>query len=473
MLTERQRLRLTLVLGALSALGPLSIDMYLPTFPSVAQSLGTSVAAVQLTLATYLAGFAVGQLAYGPLADRFGRRRPLLAGLGLYLVSALACALAPSLALLAGARFVQGLGGCAGLVISRAVVRDRFDVSESSRVYSSLMLVMGAAPILAPFLGGQVMALAGWRAVFGVLVLASAILLSLIALGLPESLPPEARHRLGVRETLRSFAAPLRDGPFMRLTLVGGAILAAMFAYISAAPFVFIGLYGVPAQRFGLIFGANAFGLIAASQLNRLLVRRIGSQRALRVGVGGALLAYSALFLAIVLGGSLAVVLPPLFVGISMFGLVMPNATAAAMEQFGERAGSASSVLGVLQSSCGALAATAVSALADGTARPLASVTLACGAAAVVLLFAWPRRDRRGGGRAPLLPAALLAAVVLAAGLLTTHHLCRSAREVARAERQAAFDFQVRDAETRLVQRSSPTSRCCAGRPASSLPRAW
>jgi DHA1 family bicyclomycin/chloramphenicol resistance-like MFS transporter len=393
-MTSRSRLRLTLVLGALSALGPLSIDMYLPTFPSVARSLGTSVAAVQLTLATYLAGFALGQLAYGPLADRFGRRRPLLAGLALYLVSAVGCAAAASLTALAVARFIQGLGGCAGLVISRAVIRDHFDVRESSRMYSSLMLVMGAAPILAPLAGGQVLALAGWRAIFVLLALAAGALIAVIAMGLPESLPPGARPRFGFVEALRSFAAPLAHGRFVRLSLVGGAILAAMFAYISGAPFVFIELLGVRPERFGLIFGTNAFGLIGVSQLNHVLVHRLGVQRVLRLGVVGAFLAYGALYLATALGGGLPAILPPLFIGVSMFGLVVPNATAAAMEHFGAQAGSASSVLGVLQSTCGALAATAVSLLADGTARPLALVTLASATCAVVLATAGPVRAR-------------------------------------------------------------------------------
>ena len=392
---DRRRLQLTLILGALSALGPLSIDMYLPTFPAVARSLGTTVAGVQLTLATYLAGLAVGQLAYGPLSDRLGRRRPLLAGLGLYGLAAVACAAAPGLAALSAARFVQGLGGCAGMVIARAVVRDHFDVAESARVYSSLLLVMGAAPILAPLVGGQVLALAGWRAIFVVLAIAAAALIAVIGLALPESLPPEGRSREGAREVLRAFAGPLASGPFVRLSLVGGAIQAAMFAYISGSPFVFIELFGVRPSRFGLLFGANALGLIAASQLNRLLTRRFGVYPVMRIGVAVALLAYGALHLAVRTGAGLALVASALFVGVSVYGVVVPNATAAAMGRFGARAGSASAVLGVLQSTCAALAATAVSALADGTARPLASITLTCAAVAAALVAVGVARARR------------------------------------------------------------------------------
>jgi DHA1 family bicyclomycin/chloramphenicol resistance-like MFS transporter len=387
-MTTSHRLRLTLVLGSLTAIGPLSIDLYLPAFPSIARALATSVASVQLTLAAYLAGLAVGQLAYGPLADRFGRRPPLLGGLAVYVAASLACAAAPSLPVLVGARFVQALGGCAGLVVSRAVVRDRFDVAESARVYASLMLVMGAAPILAPLAGGQVLALAGWRAVFVALALTGAAMLALVALTLPESLPPAARVRHGPADVLRAFGSALRRGSFVRLSLAGGAIQAAMFAYIAGSPFVFIELYGVPPERFGFIFGANAMGIIGASQLSRWVGRRFGVERSLRGAVAGALLAYVALWLAASAGGDLALVWAAVFVGVSSYGIVAPNATAAAMGVIERDVGSASAVLGVLQSTCGALASAAVSALADGTARPMAGVMLGCAVAAAGLVAA-------------------------------------------------------------------------------------
>jgi DHA1 family bicyclomycin/chloramphenicol resistance-like MFS transporter len=397
-MTTRNRTRLTLILGSLTAIGPLSIDMYLPSFPSVARTLGSSVASVQLTLATYLAGLAIGQLVYGPLADRYGRRAPLLGGLAVYVGASLACAASPSLPLLAGARFVQALGGCAGLVISRAVVRDRFDIGESARVYASLMLIMGAAPILAPLAGGQVLAIAGWRAVFVVLAAAGAAMLVLIAVWLPESLPVEGRVRHGAADILRAFGTALRERSFVRLSLAGGAIQAAMFAYIAGSPFVFIELYGVPPERFGFVFGANAMGIIGASQLSRWFARRFGVERSLRGAIAAALVAYAALWIAVGSGASLAVVWPALFLGVSSYGIVAPSATAAAMGVIDRNVGSASAVLGVLQSTCGALASTAVSALADGTARPMAGVMLGCAVAAAVLVASEGRgRDGRSG----------------------------------------------------------------------------
>lgn len=388
--------RLTLILGTLAAIGPFSIDMYLPSFPTLARSLGTSVAAVELTLATYLAGLAAGQLLYGPLADRLGRRAPLLGGLALYVLASLACAAAPSLAVLAAARFVQALGGCAGMVISRAVVRDHFDEKESAQLYSSLMLVMGAAPILAPLIGGQLVAHVGWRAIFVTLACIGAAMLTMVAVALPESLPPSARRKQGPGEIARSLGGMLKQIQFVRLSLAGGAMQAAMFAYIAGSPFVFIELFGVPPERYGFLFGANAFGLITSSQINRWLVPRIGVLRALRGAIVVAALAYVALFVASGTDAGLAVIAPPIFVGISCVGFALPNATALAMAPHGKQAGLASALLGTLQTGCGALASTGVSALADGSARPMATVMLTCGlvAFAAASPIAWYRGAR-------------------------------------------------------------------------------
>ncbi len=383
-----------LILGTLTAIGPLSIDMYLPSFPSVARSLGTDVAAVQLTLATYLAGLAVGQLVYGPLSDRIGRRAPLIGGLALYVVASVACAFAPSLGFLAGARFVQALGGCSGMVISRAIVRDQFDERDSAGLYSSLMLVMGAAPILAPSIGGQVLLIGTWRTLFGVLAVTGTVFLAIAVFLLPESLATEARNRHGLGQTLRSLSVMLRNSRFRRMSLAGGAAGAAMFAYISGSPFVFIELFGVPPQQYGLIFGMNAMGLIAASQLNRWLVHRSGIMAVLRAAILVAVVAYGVVWAGARAEAGLRVILPALFFGIASVGLINPNATAAAMAPFGRQAGVASALFGTLQSTLGAAAAVAVSAFANGTAMPMATVMLFCATLALVLVMLEGRAPR-------------------------------------------------------------------------------
>ncbi len=384
--TTPSRGRLVLILGTLTAIGPLSIDLYLPSFPSVATALGVDVAAVQLTLATYLAGLAVGQMVYGPLSDRMGRRAPLIGGLSLYIVASIACAFAPSLPFLAAARFVQALGGCSGMVIARAIVRDHFDQRDSAKLYSTLMLVMGAAPILAPSIGGQLLLIGSWRALFGVLAIIGAVFLGIATFLLPESLATEARTRHGPGQILRSVGEMLKNSHFRRMSLAGGAAGAAMFAYISGSPFVFMELFHVTPQQYGLIFGLNAMGLIIASQLNRWLVHRSGVVTVLRAAITVAVLANAVLWAGIRAGAGLEIILPALFFGIACVGLINPNATAAAMAPFGRQAGVASALFGTLHSTLGAAASVAVSAFANGTAMPMATVMVCCALLGLLLV---------------------------------------------------------------------------------------
>jgi DHA1 family bicyclomycin/chloramphenicol resistance-like MFS transporter len=374
------------LLGALAALGPLSIDMYLPSFPDIARTFGTDVADVELTLAVYLGGLAFGQFVYGPLSDRFGRRAPLIGGLALYALGSLACAAAPTLAMLTAARLLQALGGCAGMVISRAVVRDRFDEAASARLYSSLFLVMGVAPILAPLLGGQLLLVGGWRSIFLVLGLFGVAVLALLARWLPESLHADGRVVSSPGEIGTASLSVLRNRRFLCLGLASGALQAAMFAYISGSPFVFIELLGVPPERYGLLFGANAIGLIACSQVNRWLAPRFGVLHVLRAAVLVGCLAFAALAVVALNGGGLWALMPPIFIGVSSLGLVLPNITAAVMSPFGEKAGLASALLGTLQMVCAATAAVAVSALSNGTALPMAGVMCVCGVLALILV---------------------------------------------------------------------------------------
>ncbi len=267
-------LRILLILGALSAFAPLAIDFYLPGFPAMATAFATDEKHIQLTLAVYFGGLAIGQLIYGPLADRFGRRVPLLSGVTLFTLASFACAYAPSLEWLIGARFVQALGGCAGMVISRAVVSDKCDVVTSAKVYSQLMLVTGLAPILAPLAGGLMVGVWGWQSIFLALTVFSVMAAIAVAVGLPETFPAH-QPRQPLSGSLRRYIDLLSDRVYLGYALTGGISIAGMFAYIAGSPFVFIKLYGVPAEHYGWVFGSNAAGFILMAQVNaRLLAKR-------------------------------------------------------------------------------------------------------------------------------------------------------------------------------------------------------
>jgi len=372
-----------LILGALSAFGPLAIDFYLPAFPAMAQAFGTDEQHVQTTLAAYFLGLSLGQLAYGPVADRFGRRAPLLFGITLFTLASLACAYAPNLETLVLARFVQALGGCAGMVLSRAIVSDKCDPVASAKVFSQLMLVMGLAPILAPMLGGVLVNVSGWQSIFLVLSLFSAACLLAVSLGLPESLPPDM-PRQPLSGALRQYLRLLGDRVFLGHALTGGVAIAGMFAYIAGSPFVFIKLYGVPAEHYGWLFGTNAAGFILMAQVNaRLLAKR-----------GPAFLLARAVWLYLVAGlvllgvaalrpAQLWPLLVPLFLCIASLGCIIPNASACAMSGQGARAGSASALMGCVQFSVAAGAAALVGVLHDGSAVPMALVISLCGAVVV------------------------------------------------------------------------------------------
>jgi DHA1 family bicyclomycin/chloramphenicol resistance-like MFS transporter len=380
--------KLTILLGILAAFGPLSIDTYLSGLPAIGREFRVDDTAAQLTLSMFFVGLALGQAVYGPIADRLGRRGPLLVGCALYAAAAVGCALAPSINALIAMRFVQAIGGCAGMVISRSVVRDLFDAHESARMYSFLMLVMGVAPILAPLLGGQLLVLFGWRAIFWMLTGFGLLCFLMVAVGLPETLPPERRAVAGIGQVLRVYGGLLRDRHFIGYTLVGGLISAGMFAYISGSPFVFIDLYGVAPQNYGWIFGTNAFGIIAASQINRWLLARFRAETILRTALMVIMVSGVVLTVLAATGvGGLGGLLAPLFVCIAGYGFISPNATALAMAAYGRTAGSASALLGTLQFALGAAAGALVGVLANGTALPMAAVIAGCELVALATFF--------------------------------------------------------------------------------------
>ncbi|MDT9693558.1 Bcr/CflA family multidrug efflux MFS transporter [Streptomyces sp. P9(2023)] len=384
---RRASLLVTLVLGGLTALPPLSMDMYLPALPEVTESLRSPAATVQLTLTACLAGMALGQLVVGPMSDKWGRRRPLLIGMLVYVAATAVCAFAPTVDLLIAFRLLQGLAGAAGIVIARAVVRDLYDGVAMARFFSTLMLISGVAPIIAPLIGGQILRITDWRGVFHVLAVIGVLLTLVVWKWLAETLPPERRHQGGVGEALRTMRGLLADRVFTGYVLAGGLGFAALFAYISASPFVVQEIYGASPQTFSLLFGLNSIGLVAVGQINgKLLVGRVSLDKALGWGLGVIVLAAVALlFMTSGVFGepSLAAVAAGLFVLMSAMGLVLPNTNAQALMRTPHAAGSASALLGTSSFLIGAIASPLVGIAGEATAVPMAVVQLVCAVGAL------------------------------------------------------------------------------------------
>jgi MFS transporter, DHA1 family, multidrug resistance protein len=391
--TERYY-RLALILGALTAVGPLAIDMYLPSLPTIAREFASTPAAVQASLAAYYIGIAIGQALYGPLSDRVGRKPALYLGLSIFFIASLGCATATGVQMLIAFRFLQALGGCAPIVVPRAVVRDYFDQHGSVRMLSMLMLVMGLAPILAPLIGGQLLINFGWRSVFWVLATYSIALLTLVWTLLRESLPRERRRRQPIGVVLGIYARLARDRAYMGYALSGALIFAGLLAYIAGSPFVFIEIFHVPPQRFGLFFGTNALGIIAGSQINRWLAGRMDTRRIVRTMLIVAMTSGLVMLFDAWSGfGGFPGILVPLFCFISSHGFVLPNTTALAMAPHGQVAGSASALLGTLQFVLGSASGSLVGAFANGTAVPLAAVVAGCGVTAFLTHIAGETRS--------------------------------------------------------------------------------
>jgi MFS transporter, DHA1 family, multidrug resistance protein len=393
--TLSRRIRLVVILGALSAMGPLSIDFYLPGLPELSDDLNASAAQAQLTLTACLAGLAVGQLLAGPLSDRLGRRRPLLIGLFGYTAASLACALSPNIYALIVLRLAQGFAGAGAIVIARAIVRDLRSGAAAARLFSVLMLVTGLAPMLAPILGGQLLRVISWRGLFVGLAIAGVLLLLGSASWLHETLPLALRHAGSWGATAHTFARLLHDRVFVGYALVLGLAFAQMFAYIAGSPFVLEDVYGVSPQVFAVIFGVNALGIVVLSQLNGLLVARVGLTRLFEVGLAlGAVGGVTLLTVVLVGGIGLAGILPCLFVVVSSLGLMIPNATALALSGYDPQvAGSASALLGVLQFAFGAVVAPLVGVAGVESAVPMAVLiaTLGICACGAFLLTRRPR----------------------------------------------------------------------------------
>src|SRR3954468_16432765 len=386
--------RLVLLLGILVALGPFTIDMYLPALPVIAPDLGVTPAVVQLTLTSTLAGVAVGQLVIGPLSDALGRRRPLVAGVAVHVVASLLCVLAPSVAVLGVLRAFQGFGAAAASVVGMAVVRDLFSGRAAATLFSRLMLVIGASPVLAPTVGGEVLRWSTWRGVFAVLALLGTGVLAMAARRLPETLPSHRRGHAGGAGVMRTYAALLSDRAFAGLALVGGLVMASLFGYVSGSTFVFQDQYGMSQQGFALVFGSGAVALIGATQLTARLLRRWTTRQILVAGLalgtasGAVLVAVTAVGL-----GGLPVLLVLLWLVLAGQGLTFPTIPALAMSRYEPTAGSAAALLGAAQFGVAALAAPVVGLL--GTDALAMALTLTGGMVAAGCVLALVVGHRR------------------------------------------------------------------------------
>lgn len=378
--------RLALILGLLSAIGPFSVDMYLPALPAITEDLRTTTSATQMTLLAFLASFSLLQLIYGPISDAVGRKPPLYFGLVVFLAGSVGCYFAPSIDALIAFRVLQGIGGAAMMVVPRAVIRDLHTGIEATRLMSLVMLVLSVSPILAPLAGSALIEPLGWRAIFAVVIVAALISALAVRFALPETRPPDKRVAVGLGTTLLSYAHLLRDGHFMGVTFVGGFGMASFFVFLASSSFLYIDRFGLTPTEYGLAFGLNAVGFIGASQASASLGARFGMGRVI---LGAALghAAMALILLGLVLGGidGLAVLIGMLFVTFAFLGLVVPASMVLSLERHGPIAGMASALGGTLQMAAGVLTIALGSLFFDGTALPMVATIALCAVGAFVL----------------------------------------------------------------------------------------
>jgi DHA1 family bicyclomycin/chloramphenicol resistance-like MFS transporter len=395
--TAAMRPALVGLLGTMVALGAITVDLYLPSLPTVAADLGTSAAAVQMTISGVLLGAALGQLLVGPLSDRFGRRRPALVGIAVHVVASLLCVVAPTIEMLIGLRFVQGMGNAAASITAMAVIRDRLTGGPAARVISRLMLVIGVAPLFAPTVGGLIAGAAGWRAVFAVLALLGVGLWLVVWRALPETLPSSRRATGGLGTALRGYRSLIADRRFLGLALIPGLAMGALISYVVGSPFVLQAGYGLSVQQFSLVFALNGLGLVVGAQVNAALVSRHEPLRVVRVALPLALISAAALLAIAVSGvGGVLGILAPLWLILFLLGLITGNAAAIALSRHGERAGTAAAVIGATQAGVAGAVSPLVGVLGgDATAMALAILGSVLAATAVLALTT-PAYRRQG-----------------------------------------------------------------------------
>lgn len=377
-----------LILGALTALSPFSIDMYLSAFPEIAQGLGTTVSKVSLSLSSYFVGLAVGQLIYGPLLDRFGRKNPLYVGLIIYILASVGCMLSTSIESLIAFRLIQALGGCAANVAAMAMVRDLFSVKESAKVFSLLILILGASPLLAPSAGSYIATAFGWPAVFTALMVISTVIFLVVVLYLPESHRPDASVSLRLRPIARGFAAILREPQFYAFTLAGAVAFSGLFVYVAGSPLIYMRGFGLSAKVYGWVFAGLSIGFIGASQLNIFFLKHFRNEQILR----GALTIQAISGLLFVIGtlnGGLGVIATTtlLFLILASVGFANPNAAALALAPFDKNAGSAAALMGFLQMGIGACASVGVGLIESESVLPTAVILAFSGIGGLCILI--------------------------------------------------------------------------------------
>jgi len=378
-MTRRQHVTLILILGALSTISPFSIDMYLPGFPAIAEDLDTTIAVVQLSLTSYFIGIAAGQLLYGPLLDRFGRKKPLYAGLTIYIIASLGCALTDSADALILVRFLQAVGGCSGMVAAQALVRDLFPLDKTAQAFSWITLVIAISPMIAPAVGSYVAVAFGWQAIFIILAGLALLLIAGIYFSLPDGKGPDKSLSLLPKPVVKNFLTVIKQPQFLVYTLAGGIATAAPFAYIAGSADVFMNYYGVGEKEYGFIFAFIAFFIIGSTQLNHFLLRRFSSEQIIR-----ATLIYQSIMAIMLVGGLLffslgkyeLIILTALFLGGQ--GLTNPNASALALAPFSKHVGSAASLAGSFRMGMGGLVSALVSVFHNGTAIPMTGVMTGC-----------------------------------------------------------------------------------------------
>jgi DHA1 family bicyclomycin/chloramphenicol resistance-like MFS transporter len=387
-MSRKQHVVLILILGILSTISPFSIDMYLPGFPAIAKDLHTTIDQIQLSLTSYLIGISLGQLIYGPLLDRFGRKYPLYAGLAIYIMASIGCALTTSADALITMRFLQAIGGCAGMVSAQALVRDLFPVSEIAKVFSLLILVIAVSPMIAPTVGGYVTTAFGWHAIFIILAAIAGLIIICIYYVLPEGRGPDASISLRPKAILYNYISVFRQPQFFIYTLVGGIASSAPFAYIAGSPDVFMNIYKLSEQQYGWLFAFLASAIIGSTQLNHIFLKKFTSEQLIQAALlyqtiiglvlvagiyGGWLNVYSLIFL--------------LFIYLTGQGLNAPNASALSLAPFTKHAGSASALMGSFRLGIGAMVSAAVSLLHNNTALPMVGVMAFCSLSSLFILL--------------------------------------------------------------------------------------